>query len=42
MVTFRIELSNEDVRRIKELAQEHGLPPEELLQRGVQEWAAER
>jgi antitoxin FitA len=38
MTTFSIELSDEQSRRLRELALEAGTSPEELLGAGVCEW----
>lgn len=38
MATFRIELTDEEARRVAQRAREAGLAPEELLRQGVAEW----
>jgi predicted transcriptional regulator len=38
MSTFTIELPEEQARRLRELAQEAGIPPERLLRAGLEEW----
>lgn len=40
MTTFTIELSDEQVRRLHELAQGAKVAPEQLLRSGVEEWLA--
>ncbi len=38
MTTFSIELPDEQAERLRELAVEAGMTPEELLGSGVREW----
>ena len=38
MATFSIELPNDQAQRLRDLADEAGVTPEELLGAGVREW----
>jgi predicted transcriptional regulator len=40
MTTFTIELPEEHVRRLHDLAREAGTTPEDLIRAGIEEWLA--
>lgn len=42
MTTFSIELPDDQAQRLRELAVEAGVTPEELLGDGVREWLLQR
>lgn len=40
MAMYKIELSDKDAERVDTLAKQLGIPPEEVLSRGIAEWLA--